>query len=114
MVSLQSIQNNKKKFITTMVIIMISATLFNYGLFSFLSELFKPTVDSVYNVVQINIIFSAITIGFIIFIMFILMPKEQINNALMELEGGAETLQLTPEQELSNMLEYELDDEEKK
>jgi hypothetical protein len=110
MVSIKGIQNNKKKFIITMIVIMVSATLVNYGLFGIMSGFFS-TVDSIYNTVQINIISSIIIIGITIFIMFILIPKESVNNLVLELEGGAGNVPLTPEQELADMID-ELDEEE--
>lgn len=85
--------------------------LLNYGLFSFLSGYFN-TVDNVYSIVQLNIVFSGIVIGVAIVIMFILIPKSSVNNLIIELEGGNKA-PLTPEQELAHMFD-ELDEDNSK
>ena len=108
-----------------MIVIMISATLVNYGLFGVMSGIFG-TVEGLVGAVQINILSSVVIIGITIFIMFILIPKEKVDSILIDLDKSQlprqqnqqqqqqqQQLQLTPDEELTNMLDEELEDEKK-
>lgn len=103
---MRNIQKAKKKFLTTMVIILISATVLNYGLFSFLSGYFK-TVDTVYNTSELNIFSVLIVMAVVIIIMFVLIPKETTDNIVM----GTSEIKRTPAQELQDMIDDELEKE---
>lgn len=93
-------KNKQKKFIITMVIIIISATVINYGLYSLLDIYF---FDSDTFGIQQNITLMIIIIGVVSILMFVLIPKENVNELMMTLEnenGG----QRTPEQEFNDMI----------
>lgn len=98
-------KNKQKKFIITMVIIIISATIINYGLYSLLDIYFFDT--DTFGIQQ-NITLMIIIIGVVSILMFVLIPKENVNELMMHLEnesgGGA---QRTPEQEFSDMVDEE-------
>jgi len=79
--------NNKKKFLITMIIIMACATLINYGLYSLL-ETYVVKPSDTYNGVQVNIIFTLIIIGIVTVIMLMLIPKDNVNEILMNLNGN--------------------------
>ena len=101
-------KNKQKKFIITMVIIIISATVINYGLYSLLDMYFFDT--DTFGIQQ-NITLMIIIIGVVSILMFVLIPKENVNELMMNLENenGA---QITPEQEFSDMIaEERLNDE---
>jgi prolipoprotein diacylglyceryltransferase len=87
-----------------MVAIIISATVLNYGLFSFLNGYFN-TVENTYNTAQMNMIFCVVVIGVAIFIMFILIPKETVDNVILDIDETKRT----PEQELQDMIDEELE-----
>lgn len=101
-------KNKQKKFIITMVIIIISATVINYGLYSLLDIYF---FDSDMFGIQQNIILMIIIIGVVSILMFVLIPKENVNELMMTLENE-NGVQKTPEQEFSDMVtEEQLNDE---
>lgn len=77
-------KDRKKKFLITMVIIMTCATAVNYGLFNILNTHFKH--DDVYNAVQVNILSVVFIIGIVTVIMVILIPKENVNQILSDME----------------------------
>ncbi len=101
-----NIQKNKQRFLMTMIIIIASATVLNYGIFSFLKGYFD-TVETVYDVVQLNIIICVVIIGAVTVVMMLLIPKESVDNMLLEIDS--DHVVLTPEQELQNMIDYELE-----
>ena len=101
-------RNKQKKFIITMVIIIISATIINYGLYSLLDIYF---FDSDTFGIQQNITLMIIIIGVVSILMFVLIPKENVNELMMHLENESGA-QRTPEQEFSDMVtEEQLSDE---
>ena len=57
---LDRIKQNKNNFFATMILIIISATVINYGLYSLLDTYFK---DSIYKGVQLNILLTISVIG---------------------------------------------------
>lgn len=109
---LDRIRENRNKFLTTMVFIIISATLFNYGLYSLLDVYFNTT-DSIYTGVQLNIIFTVTVISIVTILMFILIPKQAVNDMYTQLEdvnNGNNNKYRTPEQTLQDMIDEELEE----
>lgn len=99
--------NKNKKFLITMIIIIICATMVNYGLYNILNVYFVKPSD-VYSGVQLNIISMIIIIGIVTVIMLILLPKENINELLANMEN---TVDKSPEQQLQDMIDEELEKE---
>lgn len=104
--TITNIQKNKRKFLFTMIIIIGSTALLNYGIFTFLKGFFDTT-ETVYDIVQLNIITCVVIIGAVTVIMMLLIPKESVDNALLEMNSNKP---ITPDQELRDMIDYKLDD----
>lgn len=66
---------------------MVCATAINYGLFSILNMYFNntPYDHGVYDAVQINMISVIVIIGVVTVIMAVLIPKENMNQILSEM-----------------------------
>jgi len=90
--------NSKRKdrYIITMIIIAVCATIVNFGLFNLFKYVF-PTYEGV----EINMVFVLSVIGIVTVIMFILLPKDQVNEMVLMTHKEV----ITPEQELSNMID---------
>lgn len=108
--TITNIQKNKRKFLFTMIVILGSATLLNYGIFTFLKGFFD-TIDTVYDVVQLNIITCVIIIGAVTVIMMLLLPKDSVENVLLEMDDKEP---ITPDQELRDMVDYKLNFDDEK
>lgn len=110
--------NNKRKFLVTMIIIMVCATVINYGLYNVLSIYVKKP-SNLYNDVQWSIIYTMIVIIVVTVVMIAIMPKDRLNELLLQNTNGAHMLDannnttLSPEEQLQNMLDDELDKENK-
>lgn len=102
---LDKIRMNKNRFMTTMILIVISATAINYGLYSLLDTYF----NSVYEGVQLNIILTVLVIGIVTVVMFVLMPKEAVNDLFYQLDNGSKT----NEQILQDFISDDTEEEEK-
>ena len=98
------IKDNKKKFLITMIIIIACATMVNYGLYNILNVYFVKPSDT-YSGVQLNIISMVIIIGIVTVIMLVLIPKENVNELIANLENGHRS----PEQQLQDMIDEELE-----
>ena len=99
-------KKKQNKFIITMVIVIACATMVCYGSFSILDTYFFTT-DSVSQ----NILFLVIIIGIISVIMFILIPKESTVDLMKTFEGAGMGvgMELTPEQQLQDMIDDDID-----
>jgi len=120
--------DKKKKFLITMLIIMGCATMINYGLYNLLNSYFKNSdTESVYSTVQLNIIIVLTVIATVTVIMVILIPKDNINELMSKMEGANtkiigsdgnlklnDSIELTDEEQLQNMIEEDLSEENKK
>ncbi|HTH22841.1 MAG TPA: hypothetical protein VL854_11540 [Nitrososphaeraceae archaeon] len=120
--------DKKKKFLITMLIIMGCATMINYGLYNLLNSYFKNSdTESVYSTVQLNIIIVLTVIATVTVIMVILIPKDNINELMAKMEGANtkiigsdgnlklnDSIELTDEEQLQNMIEEDLSEENKK
>ena len=106
--ALSKIRSEKKKFLTTMIIIIISATMVNYGIYSLLDISFD-SVDTVYTGVQMNIIFTIAVIGIVTILLLVILPKQSVDEMLSDISGG-EGKEKTPDQILNDMI----DDDRKK
>lgn len=84
---LNKIRENKKKFLTTMILIIISATVVNYGIYSLL-DIYFDTVSDIYTGVQMNMIYTIVVVGIVTVLMFLLLPKQSVNELYSELESG--------------------------
>ena len=104
---LSSTMDKKKKFLITMIIIIACATMVNYGLYNILNIYFVKPSDA-YSGVQLNIISMIIIIGIVTVIMLVLIPKENVNELMKNLENGANK---SPEQQLQDMIDDELEKE---
>lgn len=124
----------KKKFLITMVVIMGCAVAINYGLFNILNPYFK-SIDSedTYSRVQLNMITVVLIIGIVTVIMVVLIPKETVKefmntvdksngsgvgdgagqSTMMKL-GDSDLRAPTPSEELQEMIDEELEDNNKK
>lgn len=94
----------KNKFLITMIIIIVCATMVNYGLYNILN-IIKPT--DVYSGVQMNIISMVIIIGIVTGIMMVFIPKENVNELLSNMENN--NGDKSPEQQLQDMIDEELE-----
>lgn len=123
----------KKKFLITMVVIMGCAVAINYGLFNILNPYFK-SIDSedTYSRVQLNMITVVLIIGIVTVIMVILIPKETVKefmntvdksggsvvdgaqSTMMKLGSDNDIRAPTPSEELQEMIDEELDNEDRK
>ena len=120
--------DKKKKFLITMLIIMGCATMINYGLYNLLNSYFKNSdTESIYSTVQLNIIIVLTVIATVTVIMVILIPKDNINELMAKMEGANtkiigsdgnlklnDSIELTDEEQLQNMIEEDLSEENKK
>jgi len=120
--------DKKKKFLITMLIIMGCATMINYGLYNLLNSYFKNSdTESVYSTVQLNIIIVLTVIATVTVIMVILIPKDNINELMSKMEGANtkiigsdgnlklnDSIELTDEEQLQNMIDEDLSEENKK
>ena len=111
-----------------MLIIMGCATMINYGLYNLLNSYFKNSdTESVYSTVQLNIIIVLTVIATVTVIMVILIPKDNINELMAKMEGANtkiigsdgnlklnDSIELTDEEQLQNMIEEDLSEENKK
>jgi uncharacterized membrane protein len=89
----------RKKFIITMVIVTVCATMVNYGLYNILDTyLVKPS--NVYGGVQMNIISIIIIIVVVTVIMLVLIPKDTTDELLANMERE----DATPEQQLQDIV----------
>ena len=95
----------KKKFLITMIIIIACATMVNYALYNILNTYVLKPSDT-YGVVQMNIITVVVIIGAVTVIMFVLIPKENVNELILNMDSGGEK---TPEQQLQDMIDEELE-----
>lgn len=100
--------NKNKKFLITMIIIIVCATMVNFGLYNILNIYFIKPSD-VYSGVQLNIIAMIIIIGIVTVIMMILIPKENMNELLANMENNI--VDKSPEQQLQDMIDEELEKE---
>jgi hypothetical protein len=121
----------KKKFLITMVVIMGCAVAINYGLFNILNPYFK-SIDSedTYSRVQLNMITVVLIIGIVTVIMVVLIPKETVKEFMNTVDkggvvgDGAQSTMMklgdsdlqapTPEEQLQEMIDEELEDNDKK
>lgn len=101
----------KKKFVITMIIVTVCATMVNYGLYNLLDTyLVKPA--NVYSSVQMNIISIVIVIVVVTIIMLVLIPKDATNELLVMMENSDGALKnRSPEQQLQDMIDDELEKE---
>ena len=93
----------KKKFLITMIVVMVCAVAINFGLYNVLSSYFKSESGGGgggdIGVVTINILTVIIIISIVTVIMVILIPKESVNEIMFHIEqnggggGGAQTTQ---------------------
>lgn len=106
--TLNKIRDNKKKFLTTMVIIIISATMVNYGIYSIL-DFYFDTVETVYSGVQMNIIFTIAIIGVVTILMLAILPKQSVDEMINELTGDSASnnnkKNKTPDQILNEIID---------
>src|SRR4249920_4087260 len=122
----------KKKFLITMIVIMGCAVAINYGLFNILSPYFD-TIDNenTYTRVQLNMITVVLIIGIVTVIMVVLIPKETVKEFMntvdksgsVGVDGAAQSTMMklgdndlsapTPEQQLQEMIDEELEDKKK-
>lgn len=116
MVLLNRIKEKKVKFLTTMVIIIISATMINYGLSSLFSAYFN-TIDNIYMGVQLNLWITILVIAIITVLMLLLLPKQTVDELFKDINGngnggsnGILTMNgnnsRTPDQQLQDMIDY--------
>jgi hypothetical protein len=136
--------DRKKKFLVTMLVIMGCATMINFGLFNVLNSYFNnggnnndDDTEQIYSNVQRNIIIVLIVIAFVTVIMVVLIPTENVKEIMARIEAGgggsnnngAGTVSLegsgntlgtddddtrTDEQKLSDMIDEELEEDNKK
>lgn len=103
---LNSIKQNKNKFLITMIIIIVFAGMINYGVYNIFDIYFDPIVG-----VELNIIVTVFIISVTTVLMIILLPKDTVNELYNELEGNNNNnndLRLrTPEQQLQDMVSDE-------
>lgn len=90
-----------------MVIIIACSTIINYGIFSLLDTYYftKDSIDQ-------NILLMVIVISITSMLIFILIPKETAENARRLLESNGdefENVERTPEQEIMDIYDHELD-----
>ena len=77
----------KKKFLITMMIIMGCAIAINFGLYNVLSSYFKSSdYTSDLNIVYMNMLIVVITIMVVTVIMIVLIPKDTVNQMIIQLE----------------------------
>lgn len=107
---LDRIRDNKNKFMTTVILIIISATAINYGLYSILDTYFN-SIDSIYKGIQLNMILTVLVISIVTIVMFVLMPKQAVNDLFYQLDHDHAK---TNEQILQEMIDDELEKEEEK
>ena len=107
---LDRIRLNKNKFMTTMILIIISATAINYGLYSLLNAYFD-SIESIYKGIQLNMILTVLVISIVTVVMFVLMPKQAVNDILHQLDYEHD--KKSNEQILMDMIDDELEKEEK-
>ena len=125
----------KRKFLITMLVIIGCATMINYGLYNTLDTYFN-TNEELYDSVQWNIISVVIILAIVTVIMIVLIPSENIKEIMAKMDnenntngpvlegsgrfglGGsndsAASTELTPEQQLQNMIDEELEEDSKK
>lgn len=101
--ALNKIKQEKKKFLTTMVIIIVSATMVNYGIYSLL-DIFFDTIDTVYTGVQMNIIFTTAVIGIVTILMLAILPKQSVDELMADI-SGAEKKHVSAYEMLQDMIE---------
>lgn len=104
-------KDKKKKFIITMIIITVCATMVNYGLYNILDTyVVKP--QQAYMGVQMSIVSIIIIITVVTVIMLAIIPKDTTNELLayMESEGNIKNNTLTPEQLVRDMIDEELEE----
>ena len=94
--------NKNNKFMITMVIVIICATMVNYGLYNIISMYFIKPSD-VYYGVQMSMITTTITIIIVTIIMLALLPKEKVNEVLTDIENDNKS----DEQRLRDMVGYD-------
>lgn len=81
--------DRKRKFLITMIIIMACATAINYGLYNVLSGYLKTDDNNdIYSGVQLNIIIVLVIIAVVTVIMVALIPKENIQQVLIDIESN--------------------------
>lgn len=97
----------KNRFIITMVIIIICATMVNYSLYSILSIYFIKPSD-VYYGVQMSMITTGITIVIVTIMMLALIPTEKVDEALLSIENGK-----SDEEQLRDIVGYDYEDNKK-
>ena len=99
-------KEKKKKFIITMIIITVCATMVNYGLYNILAT-YVVQPEDVYMGVQMNIISLVIIITVVTVIMIVIIPKDTTNELLAYMEGkkNIEQNTLTPEQQVQDMID---------
>jgi predicted DNA-binding ArsR family transcriptional regulator len=102
------------------------ATMINYGLYNVLDMYFHNNdQENAYSGVQLNIISVVMIIGIVTVIMVVLIPKENVNELMAKMEKSNNINKLvnsssgviddiTPEQELSDMIDENLEDTNKK
>jgi predicted DNA-binding ArsR family transcriptional regulator len=102
------------------------ATMINYGLYNVLDMYFHNNdQENAYSGVQLNIISVVMIIGIVTVIMVVLIPKENVNELMAKMEKSNNMNKLvnsssgviddiTPEQELSDMIDENLEDTNKK
>ncbi len=98
----------------------------NYGLYNVLDMYFHNNdQENAYSGVQLNIISVVMIIGIVTVIMVVLIPKENVNELMAKMEKSNNINKLvnsssgviddiTPEQELSDMIDENLEDTNKK
>jgi len=103
-------KEKKKKFIITMIIITVCATMVNYGLYNILAT-YVVQPEDVYMGVQMNIISLVIIITVVTVIMIVIIPKDTTNELIMYMEGkkNIEENTLTPEQQVQDMVDNDND-----
>jgi uncharacterized membrane protein len=102
-VAYNKIKHEKKKFLITILIIIASATMVNYGIYSLL-EFYFEGVDTTYKGIQMNMLFTIITIGIVTILMFAILPKESVDEMLEQISGEGDRNK-SPEQILQDMID---------
>lgn len=97
----------------------------NYGLYNVLDMYFHNNdQENAYSGVQLNIISVVMIIGIVTVIMVVLIPKENVNELMKKIEKGdmpnklvdqpSTVIEKTPEEELNDMIDENLEEDTKK